>query len=192
MFEQLKEQNEQNNKLQNTLIEMIPKIGNNNNNIINNKLNIQIFLNENCKDAMNLGDFVNGIRIDVGDLMITKEKGTVEGLSNLLVTHLNKLPLYQRPLWCSDKKRKRLYIKEEIWKEDKDNLKTQEAIYNLSKLQSRNINKFILDKPNWINNDRQKEDYMQIVKAVTESMENKVDKVIDKLIDNIHFTEVVK
>ena len=171
---------------------MIPKIGNNNNNIINNKLNIQIFLNENCKDAMNLGDFVNGIRIDVGDLMITKEKGTVEGLSNLLVTHLNKLPLYRRPLWCSDKKRKRLYIKEEIWKEDKDNLKTQEAIYNLSKLQSRNINKFILDKPNWINNDRQKEDYMQIVKAVTESMENKVDKVIDKLIDNIHFTEVVK
>jgi len=182
---------EQNKQLQQALIEVIPKIGNNNNshNTVNNKLNIQIFLNENCKDAMSLGEFINGICIDTDNLILTREKGQVEGISNILVKHLNMLPIYQRPLWCSDKKRKKLYIKEDVWKEDKDNVKTKEAIYNVSKIQTRNITKFISDKPNWMQNDRQKDEYMHIVKAVTDPMENKIDKVLDKIIDDIHFNE---
>lgn len=182
---------EQNKQLQQALINVIPNIGNNNNshNTVNNKLNIQIFLNENCKDAMSLGDFINGICVDTENLILTREKGQVEGISNILVKHLNMIPIYQRPLWCSDKKRKKLYIKEDVWKEDKDNVKTKEAIYNVSKIQTRNITKFISDKPNWMQNDRQKDEYMHIVKAVTDPMENKIDKVLDKIIDDIHFNE---
>lgn len=186
MFDTMQEQNK-------LLLEMIPKIGSNNNNTnnIKNKVNIQIFLNENYKDALSISEFVNNISVTVDDLLLTKDKGNIEGLSNLLVCHLQKLPLCQRPLWCSDKKRKKLYIKEETWKEDKDNTKTKEAINNVSKLQTKNINNYLIKHPNWMSDDNKKDEYVQIVKTVTESIEDKTDKIIDKIIDKIHFNEAV-
>jgi len=160
-----------------------------NNGTITNKVNVQLYLNENCSEAMNINDFVSGMTVDVEDLMVTKEKGAIAGISNILINHLNKLPLSRRPLWCSDKKRKRLYIKDEVWLEDRDNLKTKEAIYNISKMQTRNLTKYIADKPNWLNNESQKDEYMLIVRAATESMHDRTEKVIDKILNEISFTE---
>lgn len=180
------------NTLQSSIIkDMIPKIGNNNNNnTINQKFNVNIFLNEQCKDAMTLNDFVNNIDVSINDLLLSKDKGLIKGISNLLITHLNKLPLVQRPLWCSDKKKKQIYIKEEKWTEDIDNTKTKEAIYNISKIQTGSINKYIDNKPDWMSSEREKKVYIDIVNSLTEQVDNgKKDKIIDSIIDSIHLTE---
>ena len=181
---------QQNIELQTKLAELLPNLGHttNINNTINANVNIQIYLNENCTNAMSLEDFVKGINVNVSDLLLTKKKGLIEGITSLMLNHLDQLPFSERPLWCSDKKRKRLYIKEDTWKEDINHIKTREAIYNVSKVQCRNIKKFIEDKPDWLSHDKVKDDYMELIKSVTDSMENKVEKVIDKLIDNIHFS----
>ena len=172
------------------ITDLIPKIGNNNNNTINQKLNVNVFLNEQCKDAISLNDFVKSIEVSVNDLLLSKDKGLVKGISNLFIKHLNDLPVIQRPLWCSDKKRKKIYVKEDTWIEDIDNNKTKEAIYNISKVQTGNINKYICDKPNWMSNDTDKTTYMNIVKSVTDQVDdNKKNKIIDTIMDTIHLTE---
>jgi hypothetical protein len=182
----------QNKTLQSTLIDLIPKINttNNINNTINNnqKINIKIFLNDTCKDAISMGDFIKTIQVSANDLLFTKNKGLTEGISNIFIEHLNKIPLIQRPLWCSDKKRKRLFIKNDEWVEDEDNLKTKDAIKQVCVLQSKNINKYVKDKPNWMSNDYEKEVYLDIIKTTTESVDDKTEKVIDNLINKIHLT----
>lgn len=184
---------EQNTSLQNTITEMIPKLGNNNNNNNTNNIkqnfNVNIFLNEQCKDAISMDDFLKNIEISVTDLLFSKEKGLTKGISNIFINHLNKLPMIQRPLWCTDKKRKKLYIKEEKWLEDVDNHKTKNAITAISKIQTVNINKFIENKPNWMCNDNDKETYINIVKTITDPVDDKASKIIDNLLENIHLTE---
>lgn len=193
IMNQLKSQGEQNTCVQNTLLDLIPKIGgsiNNSNINSNNKnFNINIFLNENCKDAMNIGDFVKNIEVSVKDLLVSKENGIVDGISNLIVTHLNKIPLIERPLWCSDKSKKKIFIKDESWEEDLNCEKTGKAIEDVSKLQARNINKFIVDNPNWMNNEKLKEQYIDIVKKATEPIHNKKTKIVDKLLDTIYLKD---
>jgi hypothetical protein len=184
IFEQAKQYQQQIN-------ELIPKIGNNINNTINNnqKFNINIFLNENCKDAINIHDFVDGIEISTDDLLVTKDKGLIGGISNIVINELNKLPLIQRPLWCSDKKRKRLFIKQEKWTEDINNTITKEVIKNVSKKQTKNITKYSKENPNWMENDNLKDNYMLIIKNATDPIEDKTDKIIDNLINLIHMDD---
>ena len=134
-------------------------------------------------------DFIKNINISVDDLNLTKDKGLIEGISNLFIENLNKLPLIQRPLWCSDKKRKKLYIKEGEWSEDVNNEKTKQAIKNMSALQVKNMGKYTKNKPNWMDSDTEKTNYISMVKKVTENVDGKEEKIIDKLIDVIHFTE---
>lgn len=202
LVEKLNHQEQQNVIIQNTLNELIPKmemvqynnnnvlnqnITNNTTNNINQNLNINIFLNENCKDAMNIGDFVKKIEVSISDLLLSKEKGLTDGISNLIIKHLNQIPLTERPLWCSDKKKKKLHIKDECWKDDVDNVETNKIIDDVSKIQCKNINKFVEDKPNWIENDKFKQDYLGIVKQATEPVDDKKNKIINKLIDTIYF-----
>lgn len=194
--EQMKEQGEQNKLLQSTLIDLIPKINasqttnsnNHNNNTINQNVNINMFLNENCKDAISMDDFVKSIEITVNDLLYTKNNGLINGMSNIFMENLNRLPLVKRPLWCSDKKRRRIFIKEDKWKEDSNNTKTKTAIKNVGVLQLKNVKNFIKDKPNWIHNECDKDDYMSIVKHATEPMDGNEDKIIDGMIEQIHLT----
>ena len=78
--------------------EIIPRIGNNN----NNKISINVVLNEKCKNAMNLEDFLKKLQVSLDDLMYTKENGYVKGLSNIMAKHLNDLQPNDRPIHCSD------------------------------------------------------------------------------------------
>jgi hypothetical protein len=199
LINQLTEQSAQNKELHNTIIEqnntikeIIPKIGNNNNNNntnITNNVSIQVFLNDTCKDAMSLTDFINTIQVSVSDLLFTKENGLVKGISNLFLSNLERLPMIQRPLWCSDKKRKRMFIKQDKWIEDMEREKTNELVNTISKIQTKNINKYIADKPNWMTNDKIKDNYMHLIKSVTDSMDNKIEKILDNIVDKIHLTE---
>jgi hypothetical protein len=97
-----------------TIRELIPKMGNNNNNITtnNNQFNIQVFLNEDCKDAINFSEFVKQIQVSLADLENQTENGYVKGITKLFIENLQGLGKNKRPIHCTDKKRKTLYVKE--------------------------------------------------------------------------------
>lgn len=121
---------EQNKELQQTLIEqnktmmgLAEKAGNNNINFNNNKtFNLNLFLNETCKDAININDFISSIQIQLNDLEVTGRLGHVEGISKVVIVNLNTLKEHLRPIHCSHYKREVIYIKDnEEWTKDNDN-----------------------------------------------------------------------
>ena len=95
-----------------TIRELIPKIGNNNTITTNNQFNIQNFLNEDCKDALNFSEFLEQIQITFQDLENQAETGYVKGITKLFLENLQGLSTNKRPIHCSDKKRKTIYVKE--------------------------------------------------------------------------------
>jgi hypothetical protein len=130
------------------LLEVI-KNGTNNtntNNIINshNKtFNLQFFLNETCKDAMNITDFVDSIKLQISDLEKVGELGYVEGISNIIVKNLKELDITQRPVHCTDKKRDTLYIKDENkWEKDEEKKKMHKVIKKVADKNARLLPKF--------------------------------------------------
>ena len=100
----------------------------------NKSFNLQFFLNETCKDAMNIMDFVDSIKIQLCDIESIGELGYVNGMSKLIIKHLNALDENMRPVHCSDSKRDSLYVKDKnIWeKEDSENNKIKKAIKYIS------------------------------------------------------------
>jgi hypothetical protein len=89
---------------------------------MNKTFNLQFFLNETCKDAMNIMDFVDSIKLQLTDLERFGEVGYVEGLSNIITTNLKALDVTQRPVHCTDRKRETIYIKDENkWEKEDDN-----------------------------------------------------------------------
>jgi len=104
------------------------------NNSHNKTFNLQIFLNETCKDAMNLTDFINSIDLQLSDLENVGKLGFVNGISNILIKNLNAMDVTMRPVHCSDTKREVIYVKEDgKWeKEEEDNAKLRKAIKKLA------------------------------------------------------------
>jgi len=133
---------ENNEIMKNTIIEVMKSgvitnnsISNSNNitniNNSNNKtFNLNLFLNETCKDAMNMSEFINSLQIEYDDFEKVGEIGFVNGISNIIIKNLKELDITQRPLHCTDKKREVLYVKEDnIWqKEDENYTKTRKLI----------------------------------------------------------------
>ena len=183
----------QNNLLQNTISELIPKIGNNNNSNNNNNINIVNninFLNDKCKDAISIDEFIGSINFEVKNLLTTGNKGLPTGLSSIFLEHYNNLPLIKRPLWCSDKKRKKLFIKEDKWCEDVNQEKTKEAIKTLAFKQTKNIKKYINENPDYMSNDRKSLDYIKILKETTTEIDcEKQNCIINNLLNNIHLSD---
>lgn len=119
---------------QNQLMEVL-KIGTCNitNNTINKTFNLQLFLNETCKDAMNIMEFVENIEIQLTDFLKVGEKGYVEGISQIITTSLKALDITKRPIHCTDKKRDVLYIKDDDkWEKDENKMKIRKAIKKIS------------------------------------------------------------
>ena len=106
----------------------------NNNNSHNKTFNLQFFLNETCKDAMNIMDFVESIQLQLSDLESVGKLGYVEGISNIITKNLKALDVTQRPVHCTDKKRETIYIKDEDkWeKEDDQKVKLRKAIKRIA------------------------------------------------------------
>ena len=135
----IKELIKENAKQQEQISELIPKIGNNNNNNTqNNKFNINVFLNEQCKDAINMSDFIKSLHITIEQLDFTKQNGLAQGLSKSIIDNMNKLSIYQRPMHCTDTKRETLYIKDnDNWSKDGAKEKIKSVI---NKASSKNFN----------------------------------------------------
>jgi hypothetical protein len=178
---------EQNTNLQSLIKDMIPKIGNNNNTIINNnKINMTLFLEQQCKDAPNMKDFIDGLQIQVGDLLHTKDKGIVNGITHIFLNGLKQLDIYQRPIHCTDIKRQTLYIKDDNgWAHGEEGRKIfSNAIQEVQAKHTKTIPEWEKQNPDWGNNDNLTEDYMKIVKFSTQFIdsnsndENKIIKAI--------------
>ena len=185
MQEFIFKQHETIEKQQKTINEIIPKIGNNTINS-NNRFNLNIFLNETCKDAISMEEFINKIQISLSDLFYTKNKGIAEGVSNIFIENLNKIPLTQRPIHCTDVKRETIYIKNEQWEKDENKEKTKNAIKKVSTIQIKNINKYEESHPNFMKNENEKDTYMEIIKATTDNIHDKEDKVIKSICKNTY------
>jgi len=131
------------------MLEMANKVGsnncNNNTNSHNNThFNLQFFLNETCKDALNLTDFVEQFKLQLSDLDMIGRVGYTEGMSKLFIKNLNELDVHKRPIHCSDLKRETLYVKDkDTWeKENSENIKLKQAI---KKVEHKNIKQI----PQW-------------------------------------------
>jgi hypothetical protein len=183
---------QQNNELQKQMLEVI-KNGSVQNNTINNNshnktFNLQFFLNETCKDAMNIMDFVDSIKIQLCDIESIGELGFVNGMSKLIIKNLNALAENMRPVHCNDPKRDSLYVKDaNVWeKEDSDNKKIKKAIKYISHKNICAIPEWKAKYPDCIYSDSKKSNQYNhiVVEAMGGSGDNdseKADKIVKKI-----------
>ena len=109
----------------------------------NKSFNLQFFLNETCKDAMNIMDFVDSIKLQLSDLEKVGEIGYIDGISNIIVKNLKALDIHQRPVHCIDKKRETLYIKDDDkWAKEEENKKMHNVIKKVADKNIRLISRF--------------------------------------------------
>ena len=157
----------ENNELRAQVSELIPKVGNNNNNNINQKLNIQVFLNEKCKDAINIDEFIKSIEVSLEHLDFTKENGLTAGLSNAIVENMNKLSIYERPLHCTDVKREILYIKDDNkWEKDNNKEKMNKIISKISGKNYEALQEWIRNNPDYMENEYKKSFFTQVIRTI--------------------------
>ena len=176
----------ENKEMRELVHDMIPKIGNNNT-TIHNKFNLQLFLNEQCKDAINLTEFVESLHLEMADLANTRQVGFVSGLAEIFIKGLKELELHRRPIHCSDLKRDVLYVKDnDTWKKDSDdNKRMKKAISTIAKRQIIKIKEWEANNPNWNKTEEGTQQYIEMVKNVTGpeiegDAENKIIKSIAK------------
>ena len=155
------------------------------NNSNNNTFNMNMFLNEKCKDAMNMKDFVNSIQLNMTDLENVGRLGYVEGMSNIFIDNLQKTDIYKRPVHCSDIKRETLYVKEnDEWERDgPDHKKMTNAVLAVEHKNVVLVNEWAKANPRCLNsNTRENDKYIKLSRIVTDGeKERNIDKVIRKV-----------
>ena len=155
--ELLVEQQKENQGLQKQLLEAVKDVKHVTNNTVNsnNKFNLNFFLNEQCKDAMNISDFLENMKLDIEDLTETGRLGYVNGISRILVNKLRELDMYQRPLHCTDLKRETLYIRDNnVWeREDNSKDKLKELVERVANKNCRTMKQWTDEHPNYTEMD---------------------------------------
>ena len=185
----IKELIKENAKHQLQIGELIPKIGNTTNNTQNNnqKFNINVFLNEDCKNAINISDFIKSIKITFEQLDFTNKNGLADGLSKSIIENMNKLSIYQRPMHCTDIKRETLYIKDEdSWSKDKSKEKIKGAI---KKASSKNFNALMdwkMSNPDYMNSEDKTDYFTKTISTIGKPTSTIDDKVIKLLCKEIY------
>jgi hypothetical protein len=188
----------QNQEFQLQMLEICKKSNtNNNNNNVNtinshNKtFNLQFFLNEQCKDAMNLTEFIDTMELEFSDLEDVGKLGYVEGISKIMIRKLNELDVYKRPIHCSDAKREIMYVKEDdVWEKEKNsNERIRKAIKRVTHKNSGMLVPWSLANPNCMNMEHHLNDVY--IRMMGQSMggrgefvdnENKIMKKIAKAV----------
>ena len=181
--EQIKEQNKQLTMQLNhmsdqakQMTEIIPKIGNTQ----NNNFNINVFLNEDCKNALNMSDFLKSITISLEQLDFTKNHGLEKGITKVITDNINKLSLTERPIHCTDMKRETLYIKDNnIWEKDKDKSKIKQAIQKTSSKNYSAVCDWAKENPDFMDNENKQDYYTKTITTIGKPLEN-IDKKIIK------------
>ena len=163
-------------------------ITNNNNNNNTNNFNINMFLNEKCRNAMNIMDFVNSLPLQLDDLDNTANVGYVNGISNIFLRGLNELDIYERPIHCSDLKRETIYIKDNnVWEKDEDKGKVKKTIQYITQKNLKQLNDWVKENPESKDIKTKKHDhYMKILSKCTGGIDDEEnEKFFGKIIKNV-------
>jgi hypothetical protein len=196
MREQQKFMRDQQEQYHKQLVEMIPMVcATNNTNLITNnhhhtnikqKFNLNVFLNEQCKDALNIGDFINSLQISLDDLNVTREKTLEDSVENIFLRGLKQLDIYKRPIHCTDHKRDIMYIKdEEKWEKDEGNIKLKGTIGAISRKQIKKLKEWKdsdpeVEKTTSIKNDKFLLTLNHVCTPIPENSEKRLIKTIGK------------
>ena len=182
---------EDNQKLHNIMIhqqeqidQLIPKVGD----TYNNQLNINIFLNEQCKDALNIQDFVSSLKIEIDDLANTRNNSLEQGISDIFSKALSDMNIYNRPIHCTDIKRRTLYVKDnETWNKEDNHETVIKAINDIATLQCKSIDKWVQEHPNWNTDEKLQQEYLELVESTTTQLDEKqTNKVLKNIADKTH------
>jgi hypothetical protein len=188
MIKIIKEQQQQINLI-------IPKISNigpttttNNttmNNTNNNNFNLNFFLNEKCKDALNMSEFIESLKITLEDLQYSRSNGLVQGISNVMIRGLKELDIYKRPIHCTDVKRDTMYIKDkEKWEKDEKHEKMKNTIIKIANKERNAISAWVDINPDWFDTEAKQMEYLTLINKVCEPIENDIRNE-KKIIKNI-------
>ena len=178
----------ENQELRKCIFEMMPKMGNTIINNNTNNFNMNVFLNEHCKGALNLNDFISKISLNLEDLEKTRSSGYITGISNIFIKNLNQLETHERPIHCSDLKRQTMYIKDsDGWGVDNERKTIKKAISQVAKRQIGVIKKWVDQHPDFTKSDSQTQEYMEMVRNLTDAGDNAVAQANteDKIIKTI-------
>ena len=181
-IELVKQQNETNKML----IDKISKIGGGTTNTFNNcnnkNLTVNVYLNEHCKDALNLSDFAKNLSCSLEDLMYTKEHGYLKGLENIFTKQIEDLNPKERPIHCSDKKRLQFYIKDNnTWKKDESGEHVDKVLTTVQTIQIKELYQWEQLHPNYMEDPVLLKEWQQIIHAVGGNINPKEQKkVVDK------------
>lgn len=163
-------------------------ITNINNTTNNNSFNLNVFLNEQCKDALNIMDFVNSLNYQLSDLENTAKVGYVKGISDIFLRNLKELDVHKRPIHCSDLKREVLYVKNnDVWEKDEDNVNVKKAIRYISGNNFNQIKKWTEVNPEAKDvRTKKHEQYVKILTNCTGGIDAEEDeKYYNKIISNV-------
>ncbi len=167
---------------QNQISELIPKLGNNNTINNNQKFNINVFLNEKCKDAINLSDFLKSLHVTLEQLDFTKQNGLADGISKTIIDNMNKLSIYERPMHCTDVKRETLYIKDnDSWLKDDNKEVIKDIIKDASIKNYNALNNWKEENPNFSDDEKKSEFFSKTISTIGKS----TDIIDDKIIKNL-------
>ena len=157
--------------------DMIPRLGNGNvitssSSTNNTQFNLNMFLNEECKDAIKLSDFVKTLNITLNDLEYTKTKGIVEGVGSIIANNLRGMDIHKRPIHCTDAKRETMYVKADEWIKDEGHAHLRHFIYLTSCYQTRVIQDWMNAHPGWEVKDAMHTEYQNICKELYKNIEH--------------------
>jgi hypothetical protein len=169
MIKIIKEQQQQINHI-------IPKLGNitnNTNNTTNNHFNLNVFLNEKCKDALDISEFIDSLKITLADLVYSKNNGLVRGITDVMIKGLKDLEIHKRPIHCTDAKRDTMYIKDNArWEKDENHTKMKEAIEKIADKERTALQKWADDNPDWYDTEVKQIEYLTMMRSICEPIEN--------------------
>ena len=169
--ELLVEQQKENQGLQKQLLEAVKDVKHVTNNTVNsnNKFNLNFFLNEQCKDAMNITDFLENMQLDMEDLLETGRLGYVNGISRIFINKLRELDTYKRPLHCTDLKRETLYIRDNnVWEKEENSKETlRKLVDKVANKNCKTMRQWTEENPNYTEMDTiENEEFMKLSDAI--------------------------
>jgi hypothetical protein len=178
-----------NAEMRKMMMEVIKNGTHNTNNSHNKTFNLQFFLNEQCKDAVNITDFINSIHLQLEDLEETGRLGYVDGISRVVIKNLDDMNTHKRPIHCSDSKREILYIKDnDQWIKENDNKDTMiKMIKQVANKNMKKIPEWIKAHPDCLDSDsKQNDKYLRIVSnsmsgSTEEEQKSNINKIISKV-----------
>lgn len=186
-MKQMQKKDEEMTEMRKEMVSMIPKIGNNttnSHNTTNNTFNLQFFLNETCKDALNITDFINSLKLQLEDLEYTAEHGHVKGITNIFQTALSNIEENRRPMHCTDLKRETLYIKDnDEWNKDDNNEKIKGTIGEITNKNIKNVNKWLGKYPGHL--DPSSKDFDKYMKMTSNCMGSNDEIEDNKIVKNV-------